>query len=74
MVWGRLEGDALLHCALEGLNAALLADAKAAASAHGSSSEPPASPVTPLQPELADLFEAAGLSNPMEKVCTHLST
>ncbi|KAK9917364.1 hypothetical protein WJX75_003552 [Coccomyxa subellipsoidea] len=64
----RLEGDALLHCALEGLNAVVLADAKAAASSRGDGGDPPASPVTPLQPELADLFEAAGLSNPMEKV------
>ena len=65
--WCRLEGDALLHCALEGMNAAVLSDAKAAASGSADSSDPPTSPVTPLQPELADLFEAAGLSNPLEK-------
>ncbi|CAL8464950.1 g4485 [Coccomyxa elongata] len=66
--FSRLEGDALLHCALENLNAAVLSDAKAAASGSTDSSDPPTSPVTPLQPDLADLFEAAGLSNPLEKV------
>lgn len=65
--WCRLEGDALLHCALENLNAAVLSDAKAAASGSADSSDPPTSPVTPLQPDLADLFEAAGLDNPLEK-------
>jgi len=63
----RLEGDALLHCALEGLNSAVLADAKAAAAGRDSPAEPSISPASPLQPELADLFEAAGLNDPLEK-------
>jgi hypothetical protein len=69
----RLEGDALLHCALEGLNEAVLSDALAAKRSKGraSGSEDggaPTSPVTPLEPDLADLLEGAGLSEPLEKV------
>lgn len=63
----RLEGDALLHCALKGLNSAVLAEAKAAAAGRDPLADPSMSPGSPLQPELADLFEAAGLDDPLEK-------
>lgn len=68
----RLEGDGLLHCSLEALNEAVLADAEAAAHRDGSASglpaSPPESPVSPLLPHLADLLETAGISSPLEKV------
>ena len=70
--FGRLEGDALLHCSLEALDSAVLADAKGAAAGNGGPSgrpgSPPESPVSPLQLPLADLLETAGLSSPLEKV------
>ena len=48
----------------------MLSKALAAEERPGAADEegPPASPVTPLQPDLAELFEAAGLSEPLEKV------
>lgn len=65
----RLEGDGLLHCSLEAVNDAVLSCALAAEDHSGAAGEgAPASPVTPLQPDLAELFEAAGLTEPLEKV------
>ena len=73
----RLEGAALLHCALEGLDSAVLADARAAegAKAGGDSHRDagPASPVTPLGSELAGMLEGAGIAEPLEKVGLQLS-
>lgn len=49
------------------MNVAVLADATAAAAESRGPASPPESPVSPLTPELADLLETAGLSNPLEK-------
>ena len=67
----RLAGDALLHSSLDTLNAAVLSDAREARKQQqeGSASlQRPGSPVTPLEPDLAQLLASAGQTNAMEKV------
>jgi hypothetical protein len=66
-----LAGDALLYSSLYVLNAAVLSDAKHVRRQGDSSNgrlQRPASPVTPLEPDLAQLLASAGLSNALEKV------
>ena len=67
----RLAGDALLHSSLETVNTAVLSDAgQAQKQQHeGSASQQrPGSPVTPLEPQLAQLLSSAGRTNCLEKV------
>lgn len=71
----RLTGDALLHSSLNTLNAAVLSDARQGRKQQqegDDSLQRPGSPVTPLEPDLAQLLASAGQTNAMEKVFWHL--
>ena len=66
----RLAGDPSLHSLLATLNEAILSDARQARKqgADSASWQRPGSPVTPLEPDLAQLLAWAGQSNALEQV------
>ena len=66
----RLAGDPSLHSLLATLNEAVLSDAHQACKQDSDSNslQGPGSPVTPLEPDLAQLLASAGQSNALEQV------
>ena len=61
----------MLHSSLETINAAVLSDTRQSRKQQQEGGEPqqqPESPVTPLEPDLAQLLASAGQTNTLEKV------